>query len=221
MEEECAHLVKKDGICTECGFCSENLEFRDQFTPTTSSYRIAGKFTLRDPTKLNEQSIKKILVPLNLERYTNIVKELLSTVKFSYKLSKEDKIVVIMYNVLKSNAFPISTTDLLKYSSMTKARLLKAHRDTFGFVESSREYLLGVFERTKSLLEVKSTEVTGSFNKFLELLDSNKNTDPHVLAIAYFFEENGIKDSILKDQEENLYYKVQNTRRKLKRLLQI
>ncbi|KAM0680841.1 hypothetical protein GINT2_001115 [Glugoides intestinalis] len=218
MEDDCEHAVKKDGICIECGFCTDDLVFRDQFTPKAVSCRIAGKFTLKDPMKINEQSIKKILVPLNLERYSSVVKELLHTVKFTYKLSKEDKILIIIFNILKSNGFPISTRDLLKYSSMTKARLLKAHRDTFGFSEPSKEYLLGVYERTKSFLESKSTPVTGSFGKFIELVEINKNTDPHILAIAYFFEKNGVKDSILKSHEENLYYKVQNTRRKLKKL---
>lgn len=216
-EDDCMHINRRKGICIECGLCIDEMAFQEDYFQPVSFTKTAGKYTVKNQLEINDYAIKKVIVPLQLECHTSAVKDLLLKTKFKLKVKKEDKVIVALYHILKTTGFPITYTDLLKYTSMSKSRLLKVHRDVFGFVERCPEYLHGIFERMKKLLEKNKLSSNGSFEYFRQLAEKNKSSDPECLCLAYLFEINSIKTGVIKDFYPDLFFKVQNVRRKIKK----
>lgn len=217
-ESECLHENLKDDICIDCGYCIDNIVLQ---STARSGYAckssIPMKYVVKNPMKVNDESIKKILIPLGLECYTNSVRDLLSTIKFNCRIKREDKVIVTIYHILKNNQFPIALIDLLKFSSMTKWKLLKVHRDVFGFISQSDEYLFGIFNRIMNFLDKNSHPNTGSFETYRNLHKMHINSDPKSLCMAYFLENNRLSTLIIKNNDEYDFYQVENIRKKLRK----
>ncbi|ELA41416.1 uncharacterized protein VICG_01521 [Vittaforma corneae ATCC 50505] len=214
----CKHTNQIEGFCTGCGKCFEDFELQPQrpVVRSHSLYRPSMKFSIQDPMKVNDAAIMKILTPLNLKGYNSSLKNLLLTTTFKYRLKKEDKVIVALYHILKQVEFPIVISDLLKYSNLSKHKLLKIYRDTFEYVDRSRDYLRGIYERVKNFLVKRKIDHSGSFEIFYKLSDIHKCSDPKTLCLAYFLKVNKISSFIVKDIDEYDIYQVQNIRRKLK-----
>lgn len=220
IEDECRHENVKNDVCIGCGYCMDNVIFQSPTIRIGSTYNpsIPMKYLVKNLMKVNDEAIKKILVPLGLECYVTSVRDILNTTKFNCRLKKEDKVIVATYHILKSNQFPISLIDLLKFSSMSKWKLLKAHRDTFGFISQSSEYLFGIFNRVKSFLEKKNHPSIGSLEEYSNLHKVHINSDPKALCMSYFLEHNSLSTSIIKSSDEYDFYQIDNIRKKLRKI---
>lgn len=220
----CEHHTTARGICTNCGMCLEESEF---YTATPMPARLAFrerpminkvmmKHQVKDITKINDSAIRRILIPLNLQCHMNTLRQLLHTIEFKYKLKPEDKAIVAIYHILKSTEFPIATCDLLKYTNMSKFRMLKIHRDTFGYTHKSTGYLSNIYERAMAFFKDKGIEITGSFGRFCELAEDFRCSDPKSLCLAYLIDHNKIPNKMTEQIEELRAYQVKHIRRRFK-----
>lgn len=216
--DNCEHTTRVDGVCTGCGLCLEDVDLQHQVAvgahpphPHTPM-----KFIVKSPERINDAAITKILTALGLSKYKGVVRNLLLTTKFKSRMKKEDRVIVVAYHLLRLSGFPIVISDVLKFTSMSKYELLRAHRDTFAYVERSREYLRGVFERVDDFLHKKDFEHTGSLDGFCRLAEMHRCSDPKALCLAYFLELNKASTLILKGHDEYNIVQVDNIRRKLK-----
>lgn len=196
MGDECKHSNLNNGVCVDCGLCSDFIEFKDEYTPRTTSFVQPShfKYSIKNTEKELQKVIDKILIPLNLQNYNLQIKNLLKTTKFKYKLKPEDKVVVILYNTLKSDSFPICVDDLLRFTSMKKHKLLKVHRDTFKYETRSEEYLRSIFNRAVNVMGNKNERIINDsinedlFSEFKIIQSAFKETDPQFLCFAILFE---------------------------------
>jgi hypothetical protein len=217
-ENSCNHKNRIDNICTYCGRCFDEIELQSPSTSLSGTFNTQNmKYSFIDPLKVYDNAIMKILISLNLKSHLSSVKTLLLATKFRHKINNEDKAIVGIYHILKSEGFPIVMDDLTKYSRLSKYRLLKIHRDTFKFVGKSQEYLEGVFDRTKALFEKFKKCIFGNFNRFCKYSEEHKSTDPKSLCIAYFLEVNNIPTVELKKIGNFNIHQIRNIRAKIKK----
>lgn len=187
--EECNHLNLKDNICTDCGMLLDFNNFQNEYTPSTSSFLPKNflKYSIlkSDRTLLNK--IDNILIPLNLTNYKNIIKNKIQEIKFKYKIKTEDKLLIIIYKILKTHSFPISLEDLLKFSNLKKNKFLKIYRNTFNFIKPDKTYLLGVFERMQKL--INHINNSSDFNEYYYVQNKMEHSDPGKLCLAYLLRD--------------------------------
>jgi len=215
----CMHMDKTAaGVCTSCGLCCEDVDLKHP-TVTASHSQHAHtpmKFVVRNPDKINDTAITQVLTALNLTSYKSVVRDLLRTTKFKSRMKKEDKAIVVLYHLLKASGFPIVVSDILRFTSMTKYRLLKIHRDTFEYTKRSREYMMGIFERAACFLDKRGIRHTGTPDEFFKLSETYRCCDPKSLCLAYFLELSKVSNVILRGHDEYDIYQIDNIRRKLK-----
>ena len=191
--EECTHDVLEDGVCTLCGICSVEEAYVDEhagkFTGTETNHR----YSVKSQFLGFEQAIKKILVPLQLESLRLPLIELLNTVSFKFKLSKEDKVAVGLYHLLISDGFPITASDILAYTRLDKYRLLKIHRDSFARESRTADYLRAIFDRSAAFIGQHGIEAALSFEDFLDTRNTFASADPSDLCLACMFSSSGAR----------------------------
>lgn len=186
--DDCGHFTIENEICTTCGKClGDTTLVDDAFTHVSynSSTQIM-KYTVKNQFKNYDASLIKILTALQLLNYKPMLKELLNSLTFKTRLSKEDKIIVVLYHVLQQEGFPITIADLLKYSNMDKYKLLKAHRDTFGFVSTPQSYLEAIYMRFSAFIKSYGINSNLSFSSFLKYKKFYVSASPNELCIACF-----------------------------------
>lgn len=176
------------------------------------------KFHVRDPSKTNDPAIEKVLTALNLAAYRNVLRNLMNDARFTLRIKREDKVIVAAYHLLKLYGFPLVISDLLKFTTMTKYRLLKVHRDTFEYVNSTREYLLGIYERVEAFLAGLGLQHSGRPEIFFRLADTHKSADPKALCLAYFLESNKLSNLVLREHEDVNLVQIVHIRRKIRGL---
>lgn len=218
--EDCAHADQINSICRDCGLCLDNECLQ---TPQKtilirgSRFNVQMKHVFYNPEKINDSAINKILTPLNLTKYKSFVRNMLLDAKFNFRLKKEDKVIVTVYHLLKTLEFPIVIGDLFKFTSTSKYRLLKAHRDTFGYTGVGDEYLKGIFDRTSDLMRKRGLDAHASLEEFIILADKHRCADLKALCLSYFLESNNFSNMLFKDYDGCTVYQLENIRRKLKR----
>ena len=79
---------------------------------------------------------------------------------FKCKINDEDKVIGILYHLLKMNDFPIIIDNLLSYSRMSKSKVLIIYRNKFNFVEQSEKYIMAIYERGVKYLNSIGIEST-------------------------------------------------------------
>lgn len=216
----CEHKELSNGICTGCGLCIDTQEFQDSYTETTKFTPISQmKYSVKDPMKEHLSTIRRILIPLSLEGYLYQIRDLLLITSFTGRLKTEDKIILLILHFLKINSFPIALQDLLKYTNISKYRLLKIYRDTFSYTKNSPEYFHGIFDRTAEMLKKKGMGIAGNKEEYLSILENFKSTDPKLLCMAYLYEKNKIPLSKAISWDEYTYSQLQYVRKKLKQIL--
>lgn len=218
--EKCNHRKDENNICMDCGLCLDSCLFQSTWTQisTKSLPRPHLKYCLDNNKSIIEKAINNLLIPLGIQSYKSQIESLLSCTTFTLRLKLEDKIIVILYHLLKQHAFPIALPDLLKYTSLSKYRILKAHRDTFKYERNNDEYLLGIFERTVSFIEKYDINITSNFGEYLVYQRKFISSEPKSFCLAFLLEKNKIKMSKLKNIEEYNIFQINFIRAKLKKL---
>lgn len=214
----CEHLETKDGVCIHCGQCLESEKFENEWARATPSYTLGQhmRYAIKDQEKSMEKAALKILLPLRLESYKTQVQKILREKIFKTRLKPEDKVIVVLYHLLKEDSFPISLSDLLSYTTLTKYKVLKAHRDAFGFQKITNEYLRGIFDRTVSFLSKFDIKVSCKFEKFLFFTRTFVSSDPKALCLALLLEYTESGYQKIKDTTEYNIQQIRNIRRKIR-----
>lgn len=184
--DDCDHNVLESGICIACGLCFDQTEYADPpfFKTNRTDYKNHTKYTVKNQFKHFNTAIQKILTPLNLESYKPRMIELLNTTKFTSRLSKEDKVLVALYHLLLQDGFPITVSDILLYTKMSKYRLLKAYRDTFEYNRLSVAYLRAIYYREFSFVTGLGIPTSFSFEDFAEYMNHHTSASPADLCVA-------------------------------------
>lgn len=216
--EECGHQKINEGICLECGRCFEFFKLENEWTQITSSTACASqmKYIIKDSNKLLEKKIDKILIPLELISYKEQIKELFHIKVFKSRLKSEDKIIVIIYHLLKQNSFPISLSDLLPYTSLSKYKILKAHRDTFEFKKPTTEYLKGIYDRNVAFLKKYGVQSKCDLKRYLYFCEIFITVDPKALCLALLLECADGEIRKIKDTAEYNANQIKNIKRKIR-----
>lgn len=220
MESDvCEHLDRKDNVCTLCGMCFESLNYEDSWAPSSNGFtpKPYMRYSITDSSRSFDAAIEKILVPLGLECYKAQVRSVLREKKFKSRLSKEDKIIVTLFHILKQYSFPILLPDLLKYSSISKFKILKAHRDAFGFQQCSEEYLRRTYERTLEFLRKLGIQAVCAFEKYVECQKSHITSEPGAFCLAFVLEYASVPQHQIQTTTEYNLNQIKNIRRKLKK----
>ncbi|KAK1351208.1 hypothetical protein CWI38_0021p0180 [Hamiltosporidium tvaerminnensis] len=203
-EEYCLHKELVNGICVECGIILTENNFNYEFDYNTmapkSNIKKQWKYSVKIDDYEEITQIEQILTPLEKLEYKNEVLEILKTKKFKSRIGKIDKIVCIIYFILKRDCFPISTTDLAKFSKKNKKFLLKNVFKEFPFIKISPEYLKNLFKRFINEIERKgfdlnkiTDEYSTMLNDLIQIVESNTHKNIHELIMAfilYQIEEN-------------------------------
>lgn len=214
----CKHLDKKDNVCIACGMCFESLDYENTKGQSSSMFTPIQymKYSITDPFKSFDAAIEKILVPLGLECYRAQVKSVVGEKSFKTRLSKEDKVIVTLLHVLRQHSFPILLPDLLKYTSATRSKILKAHRDAFGFQPRSEDYLKRTYERTKAYLSRMQIKTECTFEEYAECQKIHATSEPGALCLAFFLEHACVPQSSIQNSEYSIN-QIKSIRRKLRK----
>lgn len=219
--EECKHSTTVDNVCTNCGLCFEGQIFQSEWSPATTSFvpQHLLRYSVEDKIKMYDRCALKIMVPLGLGGYKQQVTSLLTELKFGSRLKTEDKIIVILYHLLKLHSFPISLADLLIYTGLTKYQVLKEHRDLFSFQEASEEYLKGIYERTISFLLKINCTASCDFDSYCVLQRKFLTAEPKAFCLAYILEVSHQPSRIINNSQDYKIQQIKNMRRKIKKEL--
>lgn len=194
--EDCNHEFIENNICTCCGMCCDFHDFCSEYTPTTVSYipQKLLKYTIKNKDSVLDKCIFKILLSLSLCSFKQQVRGLIDVTNFKYRLKMEDKILLILYHILKTQSFPIALNDLLKYSSLNKYKFLKIFRNSFKYVMYDENYLSGIFERTMQYVAFINDEydlkmyINGTLDEFCKIQKILIRSDPRKLCLAYLLQ---------------------------------
>lgn len=154
--EECTHVHTEDGVCTGCGLCTTDAPLAREapcHRSTGTSCFLPIRYAVRDKLRALKSTIQKILVPLGMCGYESAILREMGCVKFDIRLNSEDKVLVVLYHVLREEGFPVALDDLLRFSRLGRCRFLKAHRECFSFLEETREYLEAIYWRTAEFVK--------------------------------------------------------------------
>lgn len=219
--EICKHDIMEDGVCTLCGECLDDTMYITDFTVTTNKYSNDRmmKYKVKNENFDCEKAVLNILTSLGLTNYKSIVIKMMTDIKFDYKISKEDKIILILYYILKKDGFPITTADLLKFSKMKKSRFLKILRNTFGTFLSSKEYLKSIYDRINHFSQEKNIKLNFSFNLFYSYKEKYPTIDSYNLCLACLVIYSKAPLKILGLESKNDYEKIRKIIKKLKNSL--
>lgn len=220
MESDiCEHPDKEDSVCISCGMCFETQTYEDSWARSSSTFtpRPYMRYSIADTSRSFDAAIGKILVPLGLECYKTQIKSILGEKKFKSRLNKEDKIIVTLLHILKQHSFPILLSDLLKYSSISKSKILKAHRDTFGFLQRSEDYLRRTYERTLDFLGKLGVQAACTFEEYAESQKNHITSEPGAFCLAFVLEHACVPQRLIRTTTEYNLNQIKSIRRKLKK----
>ncbi|KAI5151100.1 hypothetical protein ENBRE01_1901 [Enteropsectra breve] len=189
MDDKCKHENTDNGYCIECGICVEDLVVYDYKSydyqpPSALRSSLLDKYIVKQNRKLYIKEIKQILVPMQLEQYSSAVEEILSKSTFKNRLSVANKVIVILYSLLKEDAFPVTMEDLLKFTEMRKSALLKAYRNAFIYSSTDACYNQGIYEVCADEMRIKKVEYSFTQEEFKILRGEHPSADPKMLCLA-------------------------------------
>jgi hypothetical protein len=224
MDDECIHSKIESKVCLECGLCMENIDYQPEYSSKTTSFvpRRFLRYSIQNGNRAINESIDKVLIPLSLGHYKKQINEMVKATKFAFRLKTVDKIVLSLYNLLKNHSFPISISDLLKYTTLKKHKFLKIYRSTFSFIQSDKSYLLGIYERTKHFItnynisNKTKVEINASFEEYWSIQQLLVQSDPKDVCLAYFLRNHRKVKEITKISDEYNNFKINHIKSKIK-----
>lgn len=170
-DDSCEHGAAVGGVCTGCGLCMGDDDLVDTCAANAPGgrERVNFKYAVKSQHLRLSCTAQCILAAFNLECYASQITALLGTVRFTVRLSGEDKVAVLLYHLCIRDGFPITLTDILRYTKTNKFRFLKAHRDAFSYCRPSEAYLRAIFNREMHEAEACGIATSVTFERFAEL----------------------------------------------------
>ncbi|AFN82900.1 hypothetical protein EROM_041340 [Encephalitozoon romaleae SJ-2008] len=197
--EGCSHLSISRGVCTSCGLC---LESEYGYMASYALYSFVApkkmKYLASDKSGRYSKNVKSLVNILNVPGYYDEVKQLLETKRFRDRIGANDKILAIIYNVLRRHQYPISYSDLEPFTEKTSSRFKRILLREFEYVETSLEYLSAIFDRVRDFYLTQGFKGNRSLRDFVSISRSNKNINPYYLCLAYFIKDEDLLNTCKK-----------------------
>ena len=128
---ECAHEALEEGVCTSCGLClgGSKLEHAHGTLARRPSFSSPPPPVYRD-TGLGK-TVDRALHSFSFERLKPQLVSLYQATPSPFRLSQADKVLVLLYGMLKRENHPVTPDDMLRMSRLPRHRFLKAHSAIF------------------------------------------------------------------------------------------
>lgn len=197
--EVCSHLSISGGVCTSCGLCLES-EYGYMASYAFHSFVAPKKmkYLACDKSRRYSKNVESLVNILNVPGYSGEVKQLLETKRFRQRVGANDKILAIIYNVLRRHQYPISYSDLEPFTEKTGSRFKRILLREFEHVEASLEYLSAIFDRVRDFYLTQGFKGNHALKDFVSVSRSNKNINPYYLCLAYFIKDEDLLNSYRK-----------------------
>lgn len=204
MEEEaCGHDTAVDNVCVDCGLCMGGDVLVSTHVPRHAApcRPIEFRYAVRPQQPRLSSAARGILAAFELECYTAQIVALLGRVKFTVRLSQEDRVAVLLYHLCMRDGFPMVLADILRYTKASRFRLLKARRDAFSYCRPSRHYLRAVFDREVRGAANCGVETSMTFERFAELADLHVAANVSDLCMAAILRFSTCEGGLLKSTD--------------------
>ncbi|KAG5859947.1 hypothetical protein KMI_04g07560 [Encephalitozoon hellem] len=203
--EGCSHLSTSKGVCTSCGLC---LETEDGYVPSYAFRSFIApkkmKYLASDRSGRYNKDVESLVNILNVSGYFDEVRQVLETKRFKQRVGVNDKILSIIYNVLRRHHYPISYSDLNPFTERTGLRFKRILLREFEHVEASFEYLSAIFDRVRDFYSTQGFEGNCTLKNFISVCKNNEGVNPYSLCLAYFIKDSNLPDSYRKFNLEKI-----------------
>ncbi|WUR04734.1 uncharacterized protein VNE69_10093 [Vairimorpha necatrix] len=129
----CSHLQTEDGFCINCGIQITTLNLVDSYTPVNHHTKSQKHIYL----------LNKLLHTFNISEFKPNILHEYNTKAFSFRHSMKDKLLLCTYKVLRDSSYPITFSDVEKYSPKIKSKWFKEYK----YIPYSKAYIRNLLDR--------------------------------------------------------------------------
>ncbi|KAL6122764.1 hypothetical protein NUSPORA_00020 [Nucleospora cyclopteri] len=215
MENDCSHKLDEEGYCMKCGLECHQIPFYDEKKSFEVKIPVSiGKFTIKNKEYILDKTIKQILQSFGILEHSGEIKKCLKNHKFTGKVSLENKILLILYNLSKATQFPLTLNDILKYSTYKKHKFLKVYRDNFKFLKNGTLYIRKVYDRAMhTCINEFEAQQTDVFESCLLCIANFPSADIFTICILKIIQNQKNKNRKMKffvSKKHHLYDKIKD-----------